>query len=99
MYEDPNAKPGFSHGLHPYYFCLNGMLRKTIAPKDGYSSNVVALSRNVLARFSPEGTQFSIMGFIVDEIIKASIDTRKSLPYAPYIMNMIEKEINLVFVK
>lgn len=64
MYEEPQGNLGATKGLDPYYPYLNQILRKTIAPKDGYFTNIVGMSRNVLARFVPNATPFCIMGFI-----------------------------------
>ena len=100
MYDEPHPRYyGTTNGLLNYYFYMNRILRLTLAPKGGYATNIVGLSRNVLARFKPDATNFCVMDFIINEILTCSMDTRRQLPYAPYIMKMIEKETGLVFEK
>ena len=100
MYFEPTKKfLGTTNGLLNHYFYMNRLLRVTVAPKGGYATNIVGLSRNILARFNPEATDFCVMDFILNEIHVCSMDTRKQFPYAPFIMKMIEKETGLVFEK
>ena len=100
MYEDLQPRYlGTTHGMHNFYFTLNRMLRVTIAPKGGYATSLVEHSRNILARFRDGAADFSVMDFIVQEIYSASLDTRKVLPFAPYLMRMIETETELIFEK
>ncbi|KAK3146551.1 hypothetical protein QOZ80_3BG0267940 [Eleusine coracana subsp. coracana] len=100
MHEDLQPKYlGTTHGMHNFYFTLNRMLRVTIAPKAGYTTSLVEHSRNVLARFRDGAADFSVMDLITQEIYSASLETRKVLPFAPYLMKMIEAETGLIFEK
>lgn len=100
MYYEPHPTYlGSTNALENYYFYLNQLLRVTLAPKGGYATKIVGLSRNVLARFKPDARNFCVMDFILNEINACSMDTRRQLPYAPQIMRIIEKETGLVFEK
>lgn len=100
MYEVPNLNNnGTTKGLKNYFFYLNRLFRVSLVPKGGYTDKIVGLARNVLSRFDPEATNFCVMSFIINEIHTCSMDTRRQLPYAPYLMRMIEAETGLVFEK
>jgi hypothetical protein len=49
----------------------------------------------VLARFAPGGDKFNVPQFIWYEMRLAMEDGRRGLPYAPYLMFMIERVIGL----
>jgi hypothetical protein len=55
--------------------------------------------RNVLARFAPGGDKFNVPRFMWQEIRVAMDDARKGLPYAPYLMFVIERVTDYPFVK
>jgi len=55
--------------------------------------------RNVLARFAPGGDKFNVPHFMWQEIRVAVDDARKGLPYAPYLMFVIERVTGIRFVK
>jgi hypothetical protein len=56
MWKDSKVADGKRSGLHNYYYILNNLIRNTINPKDGATSDINGYVRNVLARFAPEGT-------------------------------------------
>src|SRR5436190_313815 len=50
-------------------------------------------------RFTEGGLLFNVTNFIWEEIIEVENDSRKGLPYAPYIMYIIEKVSGISFKK
>jgi hypothetical protein len=91
MWRDSRAVDGKRSGLDSYYYILNNLIRNTINPKDGVVSDINGYVRNVLARFAPRGDKFNIPQFIWHELRLAMEDGRRRLPYAPYLMLMIER--------
>jgi hypothetical protein len=75
---------------------MNDLIRSTINPKDG--ANMNGYARNVLARL-PDGDKFNVPHFIWVELSLAMDDRRRGLPYAPYLMFMIERVTGLRFPK
>ena len=55
--------------------------------------------RNVLARFVPRGDRFNVPRFMWRELRNAMDDGRKWLPYALYLMFMIERVTSYKFDK
>jgi hypothetical protein len=94
MWRDSRAADGKRSGLHSYYYILNNLIRNTINPKDGAVSDINGYVRNVLARFALGGDKFNVPRFIWHELRLAMEDGRR-LPYAPYLMFMIERVTGL----
>ena len=99
MYLDRRAANGKVKGLKSYYYILNNLIRHTINPKDGAASDQNGYVRNVLARFALGGDKFNVPRFMWQEIRVAMDDARKGLPYAPYLMFVIERVTGYQFVK
>lgn len=99
MYANLEAADGLIKGLKSKYYILNNLFRSTINPKNGSTSNLYGYARNILARMAPGSTPFSLSHFLWHEIGIASEDARKALPYAPYIMFIIERVIGYIFHK
>ena len=78
---------------------MNNLIKHTINPKDGVASDLNGYVRNVLARFAPGGNRFNVPRFMWRELRNAMDDERKGLPYAPYLMFMIERVIGYKFDK
>ena len=55
--------------------------------------------RNVLARFALGGDRFNIPRFMWIELRFVVEDGRRELPYAPYLMFMIERVTRFYFLK
>jgi len=77
--------------LQSYYYILNNVIKHTINPKDGTTSDLNGYVRNVLARFAPRGDRFNVSRFMWRELRVAMEDGRKGLPFAPYLMFVIER--------
>ena len=85
--------------MQSYYYILNNLIRHTSNPKDGAASDLNGYVRNVLARFAPGGDRFNVPRFMWRELRNAMDDGRKGLPYAPYLMFMIERVTGYKFDK
>ena len=86
-------------GLHSFYYILNNLIRNTINPKDGAALDINGYVRNVLARFAPGGDMFNVPRFMWTELRFVVEDGKRGLPYAPYLMFMIERVTGFYFLK
>ena len=91
MWIDRRGVDGKVSGLQSYYYILNNLIRHTINSKDGAALDLNGYVRNVLARFAPRGDRFNVPRFMWHELRIAMDDGRKGLPYALYLMFMIER--------
>jgi hypothetical protein len=98
IWRDPRIADGRRSGLQSFYYVMNNLIRSTINPKDGATSDIKGYARNVLARL-PDGDKFNVPHFIWVELSLAMDDRRRGLPYAPYLMFMIERVTGLRFPK
>jgi hypothetical protein len=74
------------------------MMRKTLAPRIGYSEAIPAYERNLLdALMKP--VRFNIFEYIVDEIWNIATNPVRSCGFAPYIQFMIESVAQEKFYK
>jgi hypothetical protein len=74
------------------------MMRKTLAPRIGYSEVIPAYERNLLdALLKP--VCFDIFEYIVDEIWNIATNPLRSCGFAPYIQYMIEMVTKEKFYK
>jgi hypothetical protein len=65
------------------------MMRKTLAPRTGYSEAIPAYERNLLdALMKP--MHFDIFEYIMNEIWNIATNPLRSCGFAPYIQYMIE---------
>ena len=64
MYLDSRSIDGKVKGLKSYYYILNNLIRHTINPKDGATSDLNGYVRNVLARFALGGDKFNVPRFM-----------------------------------
>ena len=99
MWINRRSADGKASGLKSYYYILNNLIRHTINPKDGAASDLNFYIRNVLARFAPGGDRFNVPRFMWRELRNAMEDGRKGIPYAPYLMFMIERVTGYRFEK
>jgi hypothetical protein len=76
-------------GLLPHYLVLHRMMRKTMAPRIGYSEAIPGYERNLLdAPMKP--VRLDVFEYIVDEIWNIATNPLRSCGFAPYIQYMIE---------
>ena len=97
MYLEGHRADGQTAFLKPYYYVLNNILRQILYPKVGDSTFLRDDSQKVLQRFGDEFEKFSISRYIWNKIHDATEDPVKHLPYAPYIMHIIEQVSGIRF--
>ena len=78
---------------------MNNLIRHIINHKDGAASDLNGYVSNVLARFAAGGDRFIVPRFMWRELRNAMEDGRKGIPYAPYLMFMIERVSSYRFEK
>jgi hypothetical protein len=83
--------------LKPYFYVLNNLLRLTLDPKIGDSIHIMLDAPKVLCRFGAGGDHFSITDFMWRKIEQAANDPHKSLPYASFLMYIIEQVVGHSF--
>jgi hypothetical protein len=83
--------------LKPYFYVLNNLLRLTLDPKIGDSIHIMLDAPKVLCRFGVGGDWFFITDFMWHKIEQAANDPHKSLPYAPFLMYIIEQVVGCSF--
>ena len=99
-YEFEELADGTTVGLKPVFYAINNLIRETINPKGGSdSTSLRKYATNLLYRMLPNSKPFSVSRFIWFDILKAVEDGRNNLPYAPYIMYIIERVSGLIFTK
>jgi len=97
MWEDPTQVNNKRTGLKSFYYVMNNLIRMTLNPKDN-ATDLNGHITNVLSRF-PEGDKFNVPRFIWVELTYAMDDGRRALPYAPYLMFMIERVTGVKYPK
>ncbi|RLM85569.1 putative copia-like retroelement [Panicum miliaceum] len=93
------AHEGKSIHLQPCYNYANFMMRWTIDPRKGDYTTLNFYAVNLLNRMAPGGRPFNAFDFMWNELRCVMDDSRKHLPYAPYIMYMIERVTKITFPK
>jgi hypothetical protein len=89
MWEDPDKAGGRRTRLKSYYYIMNNLIRSTLNPKDN-ATDLNGYITNVLSRFL-DGEKFNVPRFMWVELSYAMDDGRRDLPYAPYLMFIIER--------
>jgi hypothetical protein len=82
----PNSdfQPPKVDGLLPHFLVLDRMMRKTLAPRIGYSKVIPAYDWNLLdALMKP--VRFNVFEYIVDVIWNITTNPLRSCGFAPYI--------------
>jgi hypothetical protein len=97
MYLEGFPADGQTVYLKPYYYVLNNILRQVLYPKEGDSTFLRDDSQKVLARFGDDFQKFLVSRYIWNRIHDASEDSVKNLPYAPYIMHVIQQVSGIRF--
>jgi hypothetical protein len=83
----------------PFYVYINWLFRRTLTPRKGDGTKILAYNKNIVAAIAPNanGFEFSVFGFIWEEIKAISENPLKSCGYAPFIMHMIERVLGRTF--
>jgi hypothetical protein len=84
---------GETMDMLPFYAYINQLFRRTLTPREGDRTKILAYNKNILAALAPNsnGCEFSIFNFIWEEIKAILENPLKSCGYAPYLMHMIER--------
>jgi hypothetical protein len=98
-YERRDLADGKTVGLKSFYYAMNNLFRETINPKGGDSTSLRKYAKNLLARMAPSSDAFSVSRFIWAELSDSMDDARNDLPYAPYVMYIIERVSGIEFKK
>jgi hypothetical protein len=76
-------------GLLPHFLVLHRMMRKTLAPRIGYSDAIPTYERNLLDTLM-KPVRFNVFEYIMDEIWNIATNLLRSCGFAPYIQHMIK---------
>jgi hypothetical protein len=99
-YEYEELADGSTTALKLVYYVLNNMFKETIYPKGGSdSTSLRRFAPNLLARMLPGARPFSVSRFIWFNLIDVTESGKCNLPYAAYIMYMIEMVSGISFKK
>jgi hypothetical protein len=97
MYLDGYPIDGKTVYLKPYFYVLNNILRQILYPKVGDSTYLCDDSQKVLDHFGADFQKFSISRYIWNKIHDTYEDPVRGLPYAPYLMHVIEQVSGICF--
>jgi hypothetical protein len=81
-------QPSMVEGLLPHFLVVHRMMRKTLAPRIGYSEVIPAYERNLLDALM-KSVRFDVFKYTVDEIWNIATNPLGSCGFAPYIQFMI----------
>jgi hypothetical protein len=81
---DSGFQPPKVEGLLPHFLMLHRMMRKTLAPRIGYSEAIPAYERNLLDDLM-KLVCFDVFEYIVDEIWNIVTTLLRSCGFVPYI--------------
>jgi hypothetical protein len=96
--QDGDFQPPKVEGLLPHFLVLHRMMRRTLAPRIGYSEAIPAYERNLLdALMKP--VCFDVFQYIMDEIWNIATNPLRSCGFTPYIQFMIEFVVQEKFYK
>jgi hypothetical protein len=90
---------GETTDMLPFYAYINWLFRRTLTPREGDETKILAYNKNILAAIAPNanGFEFFVFDFIWEEIKAISENPLKSCGYTPYIMHMIERVLGCTF--
>jgi hypothetical protein len=96
MFVYPRSKQGnFGEAMDmlPFYAYLNWLFRRTMTPREGYGTKILAYNKNILAAMASNanGFEFFVFDFIWEDLKAISENPLKSCGYAPYLMHMVER--------
>jgi hypothetical protein len=96
--QDGGFWPPKVEGLLPHFPVLHLMMRKTLAPRIGYSEVIPTYERNLLVALM-KPMRFDVFEYIVDVIWNIATNPLRSYGFAPYIQLMIETVAHEKFYK
>jgi hypothetical protein len=92
---------GETTDMLPFYAYLNRLFRRTVTPREGDGTKILAYHKNILAAMGPNanGFEFSVFYFIWEEIKAISENPLKSCVYAYYLKHMIESDSSHILLQ
>jgi hypothetical protein len=96
--QDGGFQPPKVEGLLPHFLVLHRMMRRTLAPRIGYSEAIPAYERNLLDALM-KLVCFDVVEYIVDEIWNIATNPLRSCGFATYIQFFIESVAQEKFYK
>jgi hypothetical protein len=87
--QDGGFQPPKVEGLLRHFLVLHRMMRKTLAPRIGYSEAIPTYERNLLDALM-KLARFDVFEYIVNEIWNIATNPLRSYGFALYIQFMIE---------
>jgi hypothetical protein len=96
--QDGGFQPPKVEGLLSHFLMLHWMMRRTLAPRIGYSKVILAYERNLLNALI-KSVRFDVFEYIVDQIWNIATNPLRSNGFAPYIQFMIESVAHEKFYK
>jgi hypothetical protein len=94
--QDGGFQPPKVERMLPHFLVLHQMMRKTLAPRIGYSEAIPTYERNLMDALM-KSVCFDVFEYIVDEIWNIATNPLRSYVFAPYIWYMIEMVIKEKF--
>jgi hypothetical protein len=96
--QDGGFQPPMVEGLLPHFLVLHQMMRKTLAPRIGYSEAIPAYERNLLDGLM-KPVRFDVFEYIVGEIWNIPTNPLISYGFPPNIQFIIESVAQEMFYK
>jgi hypothetical protein len=96
--QDGGFQPPKVEGLLPHFLVLHRMMRRTLAPRIGYSEAIPTYERNLLDALM-KSVCFDVFEYIMDEIWNIATNPLRSCGFAPYIQFLIESVAQEKFYK
>jgi hypothetical protein len=96
--QDGGFQPPKVEGLLPHFLVLHRMMRRTLAPRIGYSEAIPTYERNLLDALM-KSVHIDVFEYIVDEICNIATNPLRSCGFALYIQFMIESVAHEKFYK
>jgi hypothetical protein len=96
--QDSGFQPPKVEGLLPHFHVLHRMMRRTLAPRIGYSEAIPSYERNLLDALM-KLVCFDVFEYIVDEIWNIATNPLRSCEFAPCIQFLIESMAQEKFYK
>jgi hypothetical protein len=77
----------------PFYAYLNWLFRRTVTPREGDGTKILAYNKNIITAMTPNANvfEFSTFYFIWEETKAISENPLMSCGCAPYLIHMLEK--------
>ncbi|PUZ48839.1 hypothetical protein GQ55_7G277900 [Panicum hallii var. hallii] len=99
MYLEGHDADGWTTHLKPFYRYMNKAVRATFTLKKGDATSLLSHTWNVVAHLRSSGRDFSVFDFLWNNLIFVGTDPEHCLPYAPYVMFLIETTSKTIYPK